>query len=427
MLVPVCRRARPRAGFALAAALAAALPAPSAVHAEGPPLSLAEAVRLAGERAPAIAAQRAALRAAEAEVLPAGQRPDPELVLALDNLPIDGPDAFQPNPDFMTMRRVGLMQALPRREKLELRTDRARAIAEREGVLLGVARLGVAESVAKAWIERYGAEQRLALLEAFDQRSAALQALSAAAVVDGRAGAADAIATTAAVVRLADRVADAQRELDEARAEFDGWLPGLAGHALAAPPDFAVLPIEPERLLAGLVRHRELAAYAAAERVAADEVALARAEKRPDWSVELAYQDRGPRYSNMVSVALRVPLPLFAASRQDPKIAAREAGLQQAVANRAEAERMHATQLRKTVAAWRSALDRDRRYRDELLPLADARIDAALAALRGGRGPLAAAVAALDDAVEQRIAASEVRTRLGRAWAELAYAYSEEH
>lgn len=424
MPVPVCRPARLRSGLFAAFAGLLAIPA---VHADGPPLSLDEAVRLAGERAPAIAAQRAAVRAAEADVLPAGQRPDPELVLALDNLPIDGPDAFQPNPDFMTMRRIGVMQALPRREKRELRTDRARAVAEREDALLGVARLNVAESVAKAWIDRHGAEERVALLASFDERAAALQALSSAAVLDGRAGAADAIAAKAAVLRLADRVADARRELAESEAEFDGWLPGLVGHPLAAPPDFATLPIDPERLLAGVVRHRELAAYAAAERVAADEVALARAEKRPDWSIELAYQDRGPRYSNMVSVELRVPLPLFAASRQDPRIAAREAGLEQALSNRAEAERMHAAQLAKTVAAWRSALDRDRRYRDQLLPLADARIDAALAALRGGRGTLADAIAALDDAVEQRVVASEIRTRLGRAWAELAYAYSVEH
>jgi hypothetical protein len=31
-------------------------------------------------------------------------------------------------------------------------------------------------------------------------------------------------------------------------------------------------------------------------------VAAAQAEKRPDWSLELAYQQRGPQFGNLVSV-----------------------------------------------------------------------------------------------------------------------------
>src|SRR5262245_8216034 len=43
----------------------------------------------------------------------AGRLPDPELVVGLQNVPIDGADAFSLERDFMTMRTVGIMQDMP--------------------------------------------------------------------------------------------------------------------------------------------------------------------------------------------------------------------------------------------------------------------------------------------------------------------------
>src|SRR3546814_11142468 len=55
------------------------------------------------------------------------------------------------------------------------------------------------------------------------------------------------------------------------------------------------------------------------------DVRLARAEKRPDWSVSAGYSRRGPNYADMVSVGVSIDLPLFAKHRQDPIITARAA------------------------------------------------------------------------------------------------------
>lgn len=66
------------------------------------------------------------MTAAEALVKPAGQWADPELVAGIDNLPVTGPDAGSVSADFMTMRKIGLMQALPGFGKRAIRTQRAR-------------------------------------------------------------------------------------------------------------------------------------------------------------------------------------------------------------------------------------------------------------------------------------------------------------
>lgn len=420
---------RPRAVFLCA--IAAALSTTSfTVRAQGEtPLSLDEAIRLAEQQAPVLDARRAAVDAATEAIAPAGELPDPELIAGIDNLPVTTSDAGSLTRDFMTMRKVGVTQAFPRREKRELRVQRAHAAAEREAALLTNERLSVRESVAKAWTTRLSAERRLALLESLRPRAQAEVEAAAAALSAGRASAADGVAAQTAKATLEDRIDQAQRELTEAHAELGRWLPDASMRPLGGAPNWGDVGKDPETLLSHVGRHRELLTFDAAEQAASADVALARAEKRPDWSLEVDFAQRGPRYSNMISVELRVPLPLFAANRQDPMIASKQAALAQVQAERADAQRMHAAELAKTIAIWRSAVHRTQRYEDELLPLADARADAALAAYRGGRGDLPSVLAAFDGAVEQRIAYTALLDTLGQSWATLRFAYpnGEEH
>ncbi|HEX7917663.1 MAG TPA: hypothetical protein VF497_18070, partial [Rudaea sp.] len=100
-----------------------------AAFADDAPLSLLDAVREAEAQAPNIAARAAALTSAERAIVPAGELPDPQLVVGIDNLPVTTNDAFHLNRDFMTMRKVGVMQTFTRAEKRELRTQRAEAMA----------------------------------------------------------------------------------------------------------------------------------------------------------------------------------------------------------------------------------------------------------------------------------------------------------
>ena len=109
--------------FTIVAALTVA-PAVFAGDADTRPLSLNEAVRLAEDDSPAITARKSAVESAEDAVAPAGALPDPQLVAGIDNLPVTTGDAFNVTRDFMTMRKIGVMQNFPQREKRRSRAGR---------------------------------------------------------------------------------------------------------------------------------------------------------------------------------------------------------------------------------------------------------------------------------------------------------------
>jgi outer membrane protein TolC len=416
------------AGFgALPLALALiATPPLFAADSDTRPLSLNEAVRLAEDASPGITAHRAAVESAEDAIAPAGALPDPQLVAGIDNLPVTTGDAFNVTRDFMTMRKIGVMQDFPQREKRRSRTERARAMAERERALLTTEQLSVRESVARAWIARGSAERRLQLLQELRPRADVQVAAATAALSGGRGSVADGIAAKAAQATLADRIDQAEREVEDARTELARWLPEAADRALGDAADWSDLGVDPDSLLAHISHHRELRAYDAAEQAANADVAMARAEKRPDWSVELDYAQRGPQYSNMISLEFRVGLPIFPTHRQDATIASKQAAVAQLEAEREDARRMHAAELKKTLAAWRSAGERVRRYEKDLLPLSDDRAEAALAAYRGGRGDLQTSLTAFDEAIEARLVYTELQNTYGQAWATLRFAFPEE-
>ena len=418
------KRSTPRA-FASTFFLAAHLA--SATQLDTQPLSLAEAVRLAQTQSPAITARQSAVESAEDAIKPAGALPDPQLVAGVDNLPVTKGDAFSLTDDFMTMRKIGVMQDFPRREKRELRAQKAQAMAARERAMLTTTQLSVREAVARAWIARETAERRLHLLGELQARAEAQVAAATAALSGGRGSAADGISARSAQAMLADRISQAQREVDDARAEFVRWLPDASERPLGESGDWSELGIDPDSIITNAAHHRELLAYDAAEQAASKDVALARAEKRPDWSVELDYSQRGPRYSNMISLEFKIGLPIFPGGRQDPTIASKQAALAQIEAEREDARRMHTAELRKTVAAWRSARERVARYEHELLPLAEDRADATLSAYRGGRGDLQSTLTAFDQSIEQRIAYTDLKNTLGQAWAALRFAFPEEN
>ncbi|TDR45665.1 outer membrane protein TolC [Tahibacter aquaticus] len=420
---PFCRR---RASLRFVLAVLTALGAGAAVSADLNPLSLTDAVLSAERQAPELQARAAGVTAAEAAVGPAGQLPDPELVVGLQNLPVTGDDAFRTTRDFMTMRTIGVMQQFPRGEKRRLRRERAATDVDRERALLTNEQLVVREGVARAWIAAASAERRLRLLAALQPQADAQLAATTAALTAGRATAAEGIAARSAIGALQDRLDAARAGQDMARADLARWLPDLGNRPLGEPPDWRDLGGDPDALVANIAHHRELLAYDAAERAANVDAALARAEKRPDWSLELAYARRGPQFSNMVSVQFRVPLALFAAHRQDPLIASKQALVARIDAEREAAQRMHGAELHKTLTTWRSAVDRLARYERELLPLSEDRADAALAAYRGGRGDLTASLRALDEAIEQRLAYTDLQSTLGQAWATLYFAFPTE-
>src|SRR5262245_45084494 len=110
-------------------------------RAEDEALSLDAAVEKALERAPQVSARLANAEAMQSEAVSAGRLPDPELIVGVDNLPVTGPDAYSTTSDFMTMRKIGVMQQFPSGAKRRLERSRAEAQASTAEAELVDARL----------------------------------------------------------------------------------------------------------------------------------------------------------------------------------------------------------------------------------------------------------------------------------------------
>src|SRR5438034_917344 len=305
--------------FALAIALAlfAAKSSPAVADV---PLTLAEAQRQAVARSQMVVAQDFAVRASHEMAVAAAQFPDPVATLGINNLPVNGPDAWSVTRDFMTMRSVGVMQEITRTEKREARAERF----DRE------------------------AEKSLAGKPAID------------------------------AIRL-DR-----RTLDEA-----------------------------------LAHHPQIAVLAKQEEIAAADVKVAQANKKPDWSVQLMYSVRGPAYSNMISVGVSVPLQWDQANRQDREVAAKLAMRDQARAEREDMLRAHTAEVRAMIVEWENDRERSGRYARELVPLASERTEATLGAYRGAKATLADLLVARRNEIDVRLQALQLELETARLWAQL--------
>ena len=398
-------------------ALAAALPA----RAQTPSLSLADAQRRAVERSRELAAQDLAASASREMAVSAGQLPDPVLKLGVDNLPVDGADRFSLSRDFMTMRRIGVMQELTGGAKRDLRAQRFEREAERSVAEKRAALASIQRDTALAWLERYYAEAMAAEL-AGQLAQARLEVQAAEAAYRGaRASQADVFAAHGTAAALEDRASELRSRVAVARANLARWV-GEGAHApLAMPPAMDAVPFSGEGLEAHLASHPEIVAMQKQEEVAATEARLAQASRTPDWTMEVSYQQRGPGFSDMVSFGVSLPLPWDRGNRQDREAAAKLALAEQARAQREEALRDHVGAVRAMLAEWHGNHERIERYRGQLVPLARERARAALAAYQGGRTSISELLMARRGESEVRLQALQLEMETARLWAKLAF------
>jgi outer membrane protein TolC len=386
-------------------------------------LTLEQAVDRATTRAPMLDARRAGVSAAEQEAARAGALPDPMLSVGIDNLPITGGDAFDTTADFMTMKKIGLRQDIPSRAKREARRSLASRQVDEAQARSQAERLAVRRAAAEAWIDLWAAQRELDTLQLL-RGQAVLAAKLAKARVSGGASVSDALATEAAVLELDNRIEAARATKAGAQAGLARWVGDEDTEVSGSPPDFEALPIPQADLLAAVDRVGALLPVTAQVETAATAVDLARAEKRPDWSVGAAYGQRGGGRSDMLMLEVGIGLPLFARNRQDRGVAAREADYQAALATREDLRRQQTASLRTAIARWESLKRQVALHETALLPLASDRSTTALAAYRAG-GDLQPWLNARRDELDVHLYHAEHLGELGRAWAALAFLLPE--
>lgn len=406
-----------RRGIVIIALLAAALlPSPASAQAT---LSLADAQRIAVERSRQLAAQDAAIVASKEMAAAAGQLPDPVLKLGIDNLPIDGEDRYSLTRDFMTMRRIGVMQEFTRDDKRKLKVQRFDRETERAVTEKAVAVAALQKDTAIAWLERYYLE-RMRVVVAAQAAETNLEIEAAeGAYRAGRGTQVDLFTARASRIALDDRLSELDRRIRDARTALARWVGAAAEAPLAGKSDFTKVGLTSHTLDQEIERHPEIALLASQVAVAETEAQIAKANKQADWSLELAYQQRGPAFSNMVSVGVSIPLQLDQKNRQNRDLAAKLALTERAKAQQEELVRAHIAEIRAMLNAWENGHERIARYERELVPLAQDRTQAALAAYRGAKGDLNSVLAARRNEIEVRTQTLQLEMDTARIWAQL--------
>ena len=417
-MVPAMPIRRARILLAIAAALAAS------AHA-APPLSLDEALAIAQTRSPQLAAQQASARAAAALVPAAGENPDPQLFFGVENVPAEGANKWSLDADSMTMKRIGVMQQFVLPGKREERTLKAEAESEREAAFVEMRRADLKRDVATAWFDRYYANEQLALVDALARELELQSAASTAGLAAGKAASTDAVMARQSRAMLADRRLEIEGRERRAQAMLARWIGADAERTPQGAPDVAALAKHGAMLESDLEHHPHLAMYAPMEAAAQADLKLAEEARKPDWSVELSYGQRAAPFDNMVTVMVRVDLPIFQSTRQAPVVASKEQALEQVRAEAEDARAKHLADIRAGRADWDIAKVRLDRQKRDIVPLAEERARLAQSAYAGGRMDLAAVLDARRALLEARLSEIAAESELARAWAALAYLVPE--
>lgn len=386
-------------------------------------LTLDEALRLAEREAPSLSAQAANRDAAVQAAIPAGELPDPKLLLGIQNFPIEGDARGSLTRDFMTMQMVGVMQEVPNRDKRRARVEAARAGIDSADALARVERLKVRRETALAWIGSFAIEQKLQLFQSLYEENRLLAKAVQAQIAGGRGMAIDSLAPRQEAALLAEQEDELERNREQARAALRRWLGAAAGEPLSG--TWPSWPVDDPHFRHNLQRHPELQIFEPMTDEAEAQVRLAEAEKKSDWSWELAYQKRGDAFGDMLSAQLTFDLPLFAGRRQDPKIAAKRAEMLRLEAEREAVTRERLQELDDDLAEYRR-LDRAlARSQQTLVPLAEEKVQLAVADYRAGAGDLMTLVAARRELIEARLKHIDLQQQRAQTSARLYFAYGD--
>ena len=384
------------------------------------PLTLVDVERLALADEPGLGAHLAEARALREEAVADRQLPDPELTAAAFNFPVDGFD-FDQEP--ITQVRVGVRQRIPgggeRAARSALTNSRAAVIDEDaalrvRNVLLAV-RLAMIELAWRRDEARELSDSLLLLSE--------LEKTSLSGYRQGRGAQQDVLRARLEQQVLQDRLAANDAAQAMARAELARW---IGEKAWDAEPVLTALPRDTEQEMGALLGHPRLRALDAALAVAERGVALARTGYAPDWSLEVTYGARdqlspvGDR-PDFLTAAVSVQLPLFAANRQDRRLAARTGEREATRARRLDAQRDLERALASERSRERELLERLELHEVGLLPLAEENVAAARAGLATDTVDYAEVVRAALAEIELRLRRDEIRWQLARSRAQLAW------
>jgi outer membrane protein TolC len=383
-------------------------------------LTLEQAVQLSTERSASNKAGVASVQASREVAVKADQLPDPMLKLSVENVPTDGPDRWSTTRDFMTMRRVGIEQQWVSSDKRVARSDRARRAVEMEeaNYLANVAK--VREQTAKAWISVWYAQRTLGFSKAIEKAASEDVVAIQAAYRGAKSTASELTQAQLVLLQAQDKVRKSEQELRTARQALTRWITVPVDSVSDSIP--ALVSHVPNLPVADLEKYHPMALAARRAVTLADaETTVASRERRPDWSVEAAFSQRGSQYPNMVSVGVSIPLTVNRRQRQDRDVAEKSALATSARLQYEDALRELRTEIETLSATLASLNERVSLLKSQQLPSVNQQLELTTAAYRSGTGSLSAVFNAKKMLLEKQLQIADLEKEAALTWASLEY------
>ncbi|MGE5232845.1 MAG: TolC family protein [Acidobacteriota bacterium] len=374
---------------------------------------VADLVREAIARSPALAALRAQVRASRELEPAAGAPPDPMLEAMLQDV---GFPRSTVGKEAMSMAGLELRQDIRYPGKRGAATDVARAETAAREADLAAATARVAAEVRSLYADLYVIDRRGHELHAAQELVEMLAATAAGRYAAGEAEQEAVLKAQLEVSRLGNELDDLTAERAAKMAELGRWLDWPAGATLG---EVAALP--PVALDAGAVARAadaapEVLAGEAQVGVAQRRVHQAELDLRPDLTAAAGVGLRGA-LDPVVTLRLGVELPVWRRRKQEPMLRAAKESLGAAEHELADRRAMARAESTRLLATWSAADRQVTRLREAVVPQSSAALDAARVSYLSGRGDFLTVVDDFNRWLEARVELARREADRYIAWA----------
>ncbi len=318
---------------------------------------------------PRLQAAQSRVDSSTASITAEGQLPDPQLRLALLNMPTD---SFDFNQEPMTQAFAGLKQSFPAGNTLAVKKAIAESEVSMKKASLETQRSIVLRELRQRWLNVYSSKSELVLIQ---QERGILDSMIPAATGAYRAGKGtqtDVVKIKLKLATLSENEAALKGENSKSRASLQQWFDSV--NTRHWPDDLpASLINAPQQTThnqigSNLIEHNpELIELSAQIKTSEEKVELARQAYKPTWGVEASYGYRESR-ADFVSLGLTVSLPVFESTRQDHRLKASKANLVAAQLDKQHLQKELNTRLAKTYASITALDSRISVYENDILP-----------------------------------------------------------
>ena len=336
------------------------------------PLTLATALALTLERSPELSAFFWDIRAAEARIIQAKLIPNPEISLEGE----DFTRAGVPMATESIQNTLELSQLIELGGKRDSRIREARLDRDVSEWEYQVKRLEVLKLTTLAFIDVLAAQRNVELAAENVALTERAVPVTEKRVEAGKASTVELLRTNTAVATARIQLDEAKRDLEAARASLAAqWgakkakFPSVIGNLdqLRAIPSL-------ESLIAKLQKNPDLAKWTTERQKRAATLNLARAEGKPDLTINAGPRLLGASHADLTFVAgFSIPLPLW--NRNQGKIAEAGANLAKTVDERAAAEAHAYADLNEAYQTLTRVAEEVRTLRETVLPGAKRAVD----------------------------------------------------